>query len=275
MSINARTLFTSLMLAACCVVLAPAARAQGNPPNVNPTHYWTYHMQPPVFNPQQVALQDQFSAAPIPNATDQMLYLVNWVQKTDPTTGITSPVLNPNLHYTWWNLQNKFPVNQFVQVTNQFGSYPVDVLNAEFLLAPALKYYPPGAGDPNAPPPVANHYLCYRANGFPGPTHPYLIQDEWRQDQQLPGPLQFLCVPCLKVHNGAVYPPVETDTHLALYPIQPQSPTFPPFIIDQFIRGQQIVMQLPVEFLMVPSTKTLITTDTKSSSWGRLKMLYR
>jgi hypothetical protein len=107
------------------------------------------------------------------------------------------------------------------------------------------------------------------------PEYPFLFQDEWRQDQQLPGAMQFLCVPCLKIHNGVAYPSVDAVTHLALYPIQPQSPTFLPFVIDQFLRGQQVVQQLPVEYLMVPSTKAPPVTDTKKSSWGRLKELYR
>jgi len=64
-------------------------------------------------------------------------------------------------------------------------------------------------------------------------------------------------------------------THLALYPIQPLSDTFIPFIQDQFVQTQRIVRQFPVEYLMVPSLKNPIPTAAKKSTWGQIKTLYR
>lgn len=270
MRMKARVLFALGIAVACFATVTPAAMAQGTPPGINPTHYWTYQLGGAFSNPQPIAVQDQFLTNYVPNTTDHLERLVNWVEKTDPT-GVVSAVPDTFLHYTWWNLQGKYQVNKFVQVTNQFGSYPVNVYNLEFLLAPAYKNYQ----DPVHPFPVANHYLCYRANGFPSPNMPYGLQDEWRQDVQIPGPMEFLCVPCWKQHNGIVYPPVETETHLALYPIQPSSEFFVPYLTDQFFRGPQDVHQKPTEYLLVPSTKKEIITDTKPSSWGKIKLLYR
>jgi hypothetical protein len=260
---------TVLLLAAGLFFAQASAQAQGNPPGVNPTHYWTYQLHQPFIQPQPIAVQDQFFPAPVPVTVDHLDRLANWVIKTDPTTGFASLPVDTALHYTWWNIIEKLPVNQVVGVTNQFGSYPVTVSNVEFLLTPAYKNH-----QSSVPFPTANHYLCYRANGFPSPNRPFVLQDEWRQDQQLPGALEFLCVPCVKQHNGVTYPILDPVTHLALYRITPQSDLFPPLISDQFFFGNQLVQQVPPEFLLVPSLKQVVT-DTKRHSWGQLKMLYR
>ena len=45
------TLRFILVIGALCIATAiPAARAQQTPPNVNPTHYWTYHLNQPYPN---------------------------------------------------------------------------------------------------------------------------------------------------------------------------------------------------------------------------------
>jgi hypothetical protein len=265
-----KTLWYSL-LAVCLLFVAPLmAGAQGNPPGVNPTHYWTYQNLQPIRIPQDIRIQDQFFPGGQPMTVDSLNRLLNWVYKTDLATGFTSAPLDTFLHYTWWNVIQKFPVQRTALVTNQFGSYPVQVLNVEFLLTPALKNQP-AIGQP----PPANHYLCYRAVGFPSPNRPFLLHDEWRQDTQIPGPLEFLCTPCLKEHQGRIFPPVDTLTHLAVYRIVPQSEPFYPIVTDQFFTGPIYVQQRPIEYLFVPSTKQVIITDTKKQSWGRLKTLYR
>lgn len=265
-----KAVWSTLLAVSLSLIVPVLALAQGNPPNVNPTHYWTYHELQPIFTPQPIRVQDQFFPGSQGVTVDSLERLVNWVFKIDPATGFVSAPVDTLLHYTWWNIREKFPVQQPVMLTNQFGSYPVQVLNLEFMLTPAVKNQPAGFQ-----PPPANHYLCYRAVGFPSPNRPFFLHDEWRQDTQLPGPLEFLCTPCLKEHNGRVFPPVDTLTHLALYPIQPQSELFYPFVQDQFFVSPEYVQQHPVEYLLVPSTKQLIITDTKKKSWGQLKTIYR
>ncbi len=258
-----RTLFSRCVLAGCMLLVAVSALAQANPPQVDPTHYWTYRLLDPILKPSPVFVQDQFFRAGVPLQVDSLDRLVNWVHKNN------SAVRDTFLHYTWWNVQPKLPVNRRAIVTNQFGTATIQVTNVEFMLVPAWK---------NQPQPVfpfANHYLCYRAQGFPAPPLSYLLQDEWRQDVQHPDPMEYLCVPCLKEHQGQVFPPPDTLTHLALYPIHPQSDRFFPFIADQFALGQHLVEQQPVEYLLVPSLKVEIPTETKKTTWGRLKTLYR
>jgi len=265
MSVKAKTLLSLVLVAACLVLARSNAYAQSDPTGVDSTHYWTYQLIDPVYFPQPIVVQDQFLPAPITNVTDSLTRLVNWVYKNNST------VRDTMIHYTWWNLQNKYPVNQFVTVTNQFGSYDVSVYQLDFLLAPAWKNNPsPIQGGPEA-----NHYLCYKANGFPPPPLPYSLQDEWRNDYLPVGQLEYLCVPCSKQHNGQNYAIVDSVTHLALYRIHPLSDIFYPQIQDQFVQVQRAVQQRPIEYLMVPSLKTLIPTDIKTSTWGKLKKLYR
>jgi hypothetical protein len=210
-----------------------------------------------------VQARDQFFLGFVPLHLDSLERLVNWVQKNG------SPVRDSLIHYTWWNITNKLPNFSSAILTNQFGHGPINVYDLDFMLVPAWKNQPQPVG------PLANHYLCYRAQGPPPPPTPYQLSDEWRYDYQNVGPLQFLCVPCWKEHGGAIYPPVDTLTHLALYPIVPQSDYFLPFVQDQFFQGVVPVQQRPVEYLLVPSLKQLIPTPTTNPTWGKLKTLYR
>jgi hypothetical protein len=250
----------ALLLLPCA--LAPLAHAQTGA--FNPTHYWTYHLMEPVqAPPTTVLVRDQFWQQQFPVQVMRLERLLNWVHKNN------SAVPDTFLHYTWWDVQPKPPVMKDVLVTNQFGSHPVRVVNLEFLLAPAHKNYP------SPQPPYADHYLCYRAFGFPPPQQPYDLRDEWRVDIQHPGPLEYLCAPCEKLHGGLFFPILDPITHLAVYPIQPDSDHFLPFISDQFWQGPNHAVQFPLEYLFVPSEKTHPPTDTKKSTWGTLKSLYR
>ena len=255
-----------LVFAGLCV-LAPSARAQAglDPPGVDHTHWWSYHLLQPLYMPNPVLASDQFFPNYVPVYLDSLNRLVNWVRKDN------SAVADTFVHYTWWNIENKAALNPATAVilTNQFGQYPANIHNAEFMLVPAWK------NQPRPDLPHANHYLCYRADGPPPPPQTHFFQDEWRQDVQIPGPLEFLCVPCWKNHAGAIFAPVDTVTHLAVYPILPHSELFYPFIQDQFHQGPSPVAQSPPEFLFVPTLKQLIITPTRRATWGELKTHYR
>jgi len=265
MSVKAKSFLTFVLTAACLVLARPNAYAQNDPPGVNRTHYWTYHLIDPIYQPDQINTQDQFWPAFMPNQTDSLLRLVNWVYKNN------SVVQDTFIHYTWWNLVNKYPVNKFFKVTNQFGSNNVFVDRLEFLLTPAWK----NVQNPVPGGPFANHYQCYRAQGFPPPTQAFLFRDEWRQDFLPVGPLEYLCAPCVKEHHGQIFAPPDTVTHLALFRIQPQSDVFFPYIQDQFLQIVRPVRQQPIEYLLVPSLKEPPATPTKKSTWGQVKTLYR
>jgi hypothetical protein len=263
MRAKTRLFLRSGVFAAGLLLVASAAMGQSNPPQVDPTHYWTYHLIDPVIQPTPISVRDQFFRTDLPVVVDSLTRLVNWVHKNN------SPVLDTLIHYTWWNIPQKLPAHHLVLVTNQFGSFQVQTNNLEFMLVPAWK------NQPQSTLPHANHYLCYRASGFPPPPQSYDLKDEWRTDVQVVHPLQYLCVPCWKTHAGQVFAPIDTVTHLALYPITPQSDVFGPLIFDQFAAGPHLVQQRQPEYLLVPSLKQEIPTDTKRNTWGRLKLLYR
>jgi len=257
-------LFRMLIVACGLLLLSVPARAQGQP--YNPTHYWSYHNLQPFAIPQPIQVRDQFFRQPVTVTVDTLARFLNWVHKNN------SAVPDTFVHYTWWNIREKLPPPggpREVIVTNQFGSYHVQVTNLEFLLAPAWKNRP----DPIAP--LANHYLCYRAFGFPAPPAGYDLRDEWRVDFQIPKDMRYLCTPCLKQHFGQIFPPVDTLTHLAVYPINPFSDHFNPLVSDQFQTLTVPVQQFPEEYLFVPSEKVELPTDVKKSTWGRVKQIYR
>ena len=244
--------------------LSATAGAQPGAP-FDPTHYWTYTNYDSLVFPEPIFVRDQFFRQGIPVTVDRMNRLLNWVHKNN------SAVPDTFLHYAWWNIREKVPVNRAVIVTNQFGSHTVQVLNLEFLLAPAAKNNQPTFGNI----PIANHYLCYRADGFPGPAADFDFRDEWRVDIQRPQDMEYLCTPCSKQHLGLFFAPTDTITHLAAYPITPQSGNFVPYVNDQFAARQLFVTQVPNEYLFVPSEKVEPPTDAKRSTWGRIKRLYR
>jgi hypothetical protein len=264
-----RSLFTLLrgVMAACALsMMAGTALGQHAPPGVNPTHYWTYKAIDPIPAMQQLIAADQFYPAAVPLRLTSLDRLVNWVSKNG------SPVLPDTLlHYTWWNILEKLPTPRVVRVINQFGDHNVNVVNLEFMLVPAWKNQPqPGQ-------PQANHYLCYRALGFPPPPAPFAVQlaDEWRQDIQPPMEMEYLCNPCMKSHSGQTYPIVDPNVHFALFRIAPLSDLFIPFVQDQFITATLPVQQTPIEYLLVPSQKIDDPTPTRRSTWGEVKTIYR
>jgi len=263
---NSRRMLSILTIVlASIVLLAGRAGAQTDPPGVNPTHFWTY--SPSYgghYSPEFIQVRDQFFLGFTPIYLDTLERFINWVSKNG------SPVVPDTLlHYTWWNIVTKLPNAASVIITNQFGQFPVQLGDLQFMLVPAWKNQP----QPQSP--VANHYLCYQAFGAPPPTQVVDLVDEWRHDVQQVGSLDYLCTPCWKEHNGQVFPAVDEVTHLAMYRIAPSSERFFPYIQDQFFSGTCDVYQRPIEYLLVPTLKQVVVTDTRKSSWGHVKMLYR
>ena len=257
------TWLRGLLVALALVCLAGSSQAQPGALPFDPTHYWTYHILDPIPVQQPIFARDQFFRQGVPLTVANQVRLLNWVHKNN------SAVTDTILHYTWYDILEKIPVNKAVIVSNQFGSFPVEVVNLEFLLTPTLK------NQTALQLPQANHYLCYRATGFPAPPLGYDFVDEWRVDFQHPQAMEFLCAPCVKQHLGVTYPVVDTVTHLAVYPITPTSDYFVPILTDQFAPHQHIVQQIPLEYLFVPSEKTERPTDVRRNTWGRVKQLYR
>src|SRR5262245_1597081 len=160
---------------------------------IDSTHFWTYRILNPYVQPNDVQASDQFFMFPITITPYREQRLLNWVFKNNST------VRDTFVHYTWWDIQQQIPVNRNVIVDNQFGRYEVGVDHLEFMLVPTRK-------NTGLNPLQANHYLCYKAHGFPPPGLPYDMQDEWHHDVVHPGPIEYLCAPCFKYHNGNTFP---------------------------------------------------------------------
>src|SRR5262245_9253387 len=99
------TSFRACLLALGLLSLAAALHAQ--PPGCpsHPTHYWTYSIQTQSVTPHSIFAADQFSLTGVPLTVERRERLLNWVQKNN------SAVPDTLLHYTWWNVLEKLPVN--------------------------------------------------------------------------------------------------------------------------------------------------------------------
>lgn len=168
--------------------------------------YLVYRVMETVPLSVGVVLADQFGIHQQPGL------VLEWFDT--PVQKDQEPIFDPNLHHTWWRIDNPEPVRD-VLVDNQFGPQSLTVRNGEYLLAPALKQVP--GGDP----PLANHYECYQAQG-PPVDRPVVLTDQFgTYTATVRFPVQF-CNPVEKTHEGVVYPPVDPEIHLTCYQLDPR-----------------------------------------------------
>jgi hypothetical protein len=248
-----------------------AARAQ-----VDPLwdHYKVYlALSPSADLPQsvEVTLVDQFQQTTW--FVRQLAHFANPVQKDH--AGSTSPINRPDLHYTWWHSGRvPGPFGITVIALNQFGDHTIQVgTNAfgdsEYLLNPALKNAAAGT-----PLPVANHYRCYPCTGEPVNV-PVILTDQFLARTALVIVPRFFCTPAEKrLADGTVFPIVDAAQHYTVYDMDYTNTAYSARISDQFITDHQLSLIFLDRWLMVPTRKEL-PTQTKPSTWGRLKSLYR
>ncbi len=239
------------------------------PAQIDPTHYWTYHLTGPLDQPITFEARDQFYTEYRPLVTTRLERLLNPAWKYH--MGQEFPPRDSTAHMTWWDLPDE-PFTRSVLVDNQFGSgQPLEVEYLDFLLLPARK-----TQNPESPPPPTdiNHFLCYRVVG-PSPGVDVRLRDQFHEQGQLVSSATYLCNPCWKRHQGVEYAPVDS-THLVLYRLEVpnwQAPTY--FLKDQFTNWASSFLQVPDEYLAVPSVKHDVPTPTKNTTWGRVKMTFR
>lgn len=260
---------TSLVLAAFAVGwLAFSAGATHAAPNTPPgvDHYLVYKvLNPPTFSTPLV-LSDQF----IQNASCVTFTMDFFMCPVDKNG---EHILDPALHYTWWKTSTQ-PFGAKALVLNQFraAEQPLDVFQPQYLLNPALKYLTPPQ-PPLSPIPTKNHYEAYDCAGDPVEI-PVSLVDQFGPTTALVHFPRWLAPPVQKIFAGALFPIVDPVPHLVIYDITVQTAQPPPpvFVQDEFGIWQ---LELgPRIFLAVPSYKTGVV-DTKPTSWGRLKTLYR
>jgi hypothetical protein len=242
------------------LLVAGPAFAQLQPPDID--QYLVYRAQPHGFLDVPVILRDQFSPAATTHFVRDLQFFMNPVEKD------SLPIIDPRLHYTWWHLQPEPTSVSTVLATNKYGDQQIQIFASEFLLNPALKF--PQAGEPI---PFANHYLCYRAQGFI-PPRPVILHDQFGSwDAYLTGEVDWWCNPVEKQFQGNFDPIVRPDAHLVCYRIQvPQPAGFAISFLDQF--RLDTTQLTNIVYLCVPTLKHDITPTT-SASWGSVKATYR
>lgn len=250
-----------LMLKGFLVLVGSQANAQ-----VDPIwdHYRAYAIPEATrLAGPPVTLKDQFGSWSY--STTELQCFSNPDQKTHD--GITYGINAPRLHYTWWRLPSDGFDRPGVQVSNQFGPQSLHVKgNAQFLLNPATK-------NDAGPIPAANHYKCYFCEGT-APNVTVALADQFTQRSALVGRPFWLCNPTQKIDvSGLTHEIVDPDQHLVCYSIEPELVSFTAVVSDQFIQNRQLAL-LGSLYLCVPSEKH-DPTPTETSTWGRVKTLYR
>ena len=240
------------------VLAGGAASAQGLPMK---NHYKTYEVTP-ITLPTALILKDQFGTVTVSSMAMTKFAI--------PAEKNGEPIIDPKLHYTWWNFFVPQPVRT-VNATDQFGFNEWTVADALYLLAPALKNAPlPPPG-----PPIANHYLCYEASG---PTLGFNVTLKDQVDSVSVSVLfgKFFCNPVEKTLPGDItFPVVDSLAHLTCYLVQNPRPYDVPVIAtDQFNPGWQLRLHDNL-CLCVPALKEELPVPTEESTWGELKSNYR
>lgn len=263
-------LLACLVVAALLAVFPASAGAQ-----INPLwdHYKVYFVNPPIPYPvpgPPVTLMDQFTTST--HLVEVLDRFMNPTEKTvfDPPPARTYPINDPILHYAWWRISPQ-PFTALVTATDQFGDHTLNVFDARYLLNPALK-------NVHGEPPLRNHYKCYDCQGQPVNVN-VMMNDQfgsWQATVTFP---RFFCNPVEKRiavpgTEEQIYPILDTKQHYICYEYQTEDPNHHPAIItDQFVTDRTVDLG-PSRLICVPTDKTGITS-TGSSTWGRIKVLYR
>lgn len=262
-------LLAGLLAISASLVVVAAGRhlAYGNPIPEVPVknHYLVYRVNNGPTLAQTLILQDQFESGLVRSM--QLERFGNPVEKN----GDEGPIIDPDWHLTWWYLaDNSFtPVFDEVGVVDQFGYHEWNLHRAYYLAAPALKN-----ADEGLLPPVANHYLCYEANG-PSANKTVILYDQWGWRQGAVLQPLFFCNPVLKqLEDGETYPIIDRGAHLACYEFEwDMRDNINFWAIDQFGEWNLQTAQ-DRAVLCLPAGK-MFPIATEESTWGRIKSLYK
>jgi len=264
-----------LFFVAFAMVLSAApADAVDEDPIFTINHYWTYLVPEPITVSVNVLLMDQFGLS-----QHNALLLDRFAIPVDKNG---EGIIDPIAHLSWWRfLDGTDSPFRRVVVTNQFGEHELEVFEAEYLLAPALKNPEPngdeedggsGLGDPELG--ALDHYKCYKVLG-PSTDRFVTLSDQFQLGEGDVLEPVYLCNPVDKIRQdtGGRFPIVKPTEHLVCYNLLfPASPVPGLIFRDQFAEAQ-IPLDV-VDLLCVPSTKEQVV-QVEDSSWGKMKSLYR
>jgi hypothetical protein len=223
-------------------------------------HYLVYDVQNVYTVTAEIRLMDQFN--------EFQTNFIEFDKFANPVEKNGEPILDPNVHQTWWLIDDPVPPGEdrLVGLVNQFGRQDWVVGDGRYLVLPAHKNMP-GWPEP------WNHYKCYEADGPPVDVPVQLADQFGFYDMTAVEPVLF-CNPCIKEVFGQWYEILWPEAHLAVYRLEPPTGVagFAAVASDQF--GEwEMNFEEPV-WLVLPTDKlTVVMTET--STWGRVKSLFR
>jgi hypothetical protein len=121
-----------------------------------PNHFSCYEIKPFAFTPiPNVGLVDQFGASTVSAQRPHLFCAPADKNDEDPTAP------NDPDHLTGYRIKHPFTKVTNQTVTNQFGTFKLDVIKPEFLFVPTAKSLqpPPPAAPAN---PDVDHFQCYK-----------------------------------------------------------------------------------------------------------------
>jgi len=138
-------------------------------------HYLVYEAYGPVVN-DEVFLKDQFTEEEVVAVVDEPYYFANPVQKTIVENGDVTEIedRDPHGHLVFYTIEGE-PIEERVQIDNQFGNQTLDLSYPELLAVPSEKI---SWGQP------LDHFKTYWAYWIEGPTPPgFPVTDVQLEDQ--------------------------------------------------------------------------------------------
>jgi len=219
-------------------------------------HYKVYRTYGPPM-PGPIFLEDQFGFIDVP---DMMLS-----RFATPASKNGQMVYDPVAHQSWWELQVPQPMRMVI-ARDQFGEHEWMLLDARYLINPALK------NDITPELPMANHYLCYDAQG-PDAGVEVVLADQFGEETVLVLHGIYFCNPVQKTApDGMVYPIVDPYAHLTCYLVDN------PFInqISVLMRDQFVEMPIDLfenDCLCLPALKRQVI-EPNTSEWDRIRSLF-
>jgi hypothetical protein len=260
--------FVLYFVAPGLVLLLGAAVAHGQAMPVE-NHYKVYGEVALGIGGYTVTLTDQFRSF----THDVFNYpsIANPVEKIHD--GVAYPMVDPFAHQMWWTLQGGpgMDVQRRVYYRDQFGpTRSLEVGRPVYLVTPALKNVP----SPPPPLPNRNHYLCYETIGASPINVPVTLVDQFGTANVILLRPKFFCNPVNKFRHSPPtnYPIVDPTAHLVCYAYDRIFSNHDVVMFDQF--GQFFMPVYFSDCLCVPALKENVVS-TQSTTWGRIKALYR
>jgi hypothetical protein len=246
-------------------LLLPIGAANGQATLPAENHYKVYGTSSYTFV-KPITLIDQFGAI---NVVDFVLdRFANPATKVLPD-GTSYPPVDDKAHQTWWRCFVPQPVRTVVAI-DQFGTTPVKLGNAVYLLNPALK----NALPPIGPLPVRNHYLCYEVIGSLPLFKIVTLIDQFGISTNVRIlESKLFCNPVEKREGALVHPIIDYKAHLNCYRVEN-----PNFVVRSISANDQFgfwqIYTYQNDCLCLPALKEHIV-GTSPSTWGQIKALYR